>query len=264
MEFKPKKSLGQNFLNNPHVPRRMCEAGEVKAEDVILEIGPGTGALTKELLALGAKVVAVETDVRAIEILREKFSDEIKSGQLQIFSTDDKKIDFSTLPLKEHEYKVVANIPYYLSGLLFRQLLSGECQPSLLVFLIQKEVAARIARDQKSSLLSLSVAVFGDPTYICTVKRGNFTPAPKIDSAIIRVANISRDKLDGLEAGEFFELLHLGFGQKRKQLRANVGAAFGRPHVEASLTALNLPLTVRAEDIDLETWLKLAKLLLKQ
>jgi 16S rRNA (adenine1518-N6/adenine1519-N6)-dimethyltransferase len=123
-------------------------------------------------------------------------------------------------------------------------------------------VAARIAKDKKESLLSLSVKVFGDPTYICTVTRGHFTPPPNVDSAIIAVANISSDRLNGLDKKAFFTLLHLGFGQKRKQLIGNVSSLAPRPVLEALFISLGLSLTVRAEDISASNWITLATHLL--
>jgi 16S rRNA (adenine1518-N6/adenine1519-N6)-dimethyltransferase len=253
--FQHKKSLGQNFLNSDYVPKQMCDAGAVGADDTVLEIGPGTGALTKELLARGATVIAVEADERAIASLEESFPEAIARGQLTIHHQDARELFPSEFGLKAGEYKVIANIPYYLSGLLLRQLLDTDIQPSRLVFLIQKELAERIARDTKESLLSLSVKVFGEPTYICTVKRGHFTPPPKVDSAILLVENISQTHFKNLPKQIFFDILHLGFGQKRKQLVGNLSHAYPREAIESIFAQLGLEPTVRAEDVDLQTWL---------
>ena len=133
------------------------------------------------------------------------------AGQLTIIHTDVKELDLGTLPLTDQRYKVVANIPYYLSGFLFRKFLDSPVQPTRLVFLVQKEVAARIAKAPKESLLSLSVKVFGTPTYIADVSRENFNPVPKVDSAIIAVSNINRDAFAEITTEDFFKLLHLGF-----------------------------------------------------
>tara|TARA_B100000508_G_scaffold14367_2_gene9807 strand:+ start:1605 stop:2408 length:804 start_codon:yes stop_codon:yes gene_type:complete len=256
-KFEHRKSLGQHFLNSDHVPKKMCDAGAVGAGDTVLEIGPGTGALTKELLIRGAQVVAVEADERAISTLKENFAEEIAREQLVIHHQDARELFPSELGLEARKYKVVANIPYYISGLLLRQLLDTDYQPNTLVFLIQKELAERIARDQKESLLSLSVKIFGDPSYICTVKRGHFTPPPKVDSAILAINNISQDRLKDLDSQRFFELLHLGFGQKRKQLLSNLTAIKNREELETAFKAADLPLNVRAEDVPLKEWLKL-------
>ncbi len=258
-KFQHKKSLGQHFLNSDYVPKQMCDAAELQAGDTVLEIGPGTGILTKEILAYGAKVVAIEADQRAIDSLQETFGTELANGQLTIHHHDARELDPSQFNLVKQGYKVVSNIPYYLSGRLFRSLLDTDCRPNTLVFLIQKEVAERIARDQKESLLSLSIKAFGDPTYICTVKRGHFTPPPKIDSAVVKVANINTERLKEVDLQHFFRLLHLGFGQKRKQLLGNLSSSFLRSELETLFASLALPLTVRAEDVSLAQWVELCQ-----
>ncbi len=260
-KFEHKKSLGQHFLNSDHIPKKMCDAGGVQEGDTVLEIGPGTGILTRELLDRGAKVVAIEADPRAIESLEESFTDEIAQKLLTIHLHDARKLNPADFNLENQAYKVVSNIPYYLSGLLFRLMLDTPCQPNTLVFLIQKEVAERIARDKKESLLSLSIKAFGDPSYICTVKRGHFTPPPKIDSAIVAVTEVGMQRFDGVSSADFFRLIHLGFGQKRKQLLGNLSKDFSREQLEEVFVKIDLPLTVRAEDVTLETWLNLTKCL---
>ena len=256
-KFLHKKSLGQHFLNSDYVPKKMCDAADVQVGETVLEIGPGTGVLTRELLLRGANVIAVEADTRAIESLTENFSEALLSGQLIVHHADARTLDLASLGLLDHAYKAVANIPYYISGLLFRSLLESTCQPSTLVFLVQKEVAVRIARDKKESLLSLSVKIFGNPTYVGTIARGHFNPPPKIDSAIIAVKNISRDAFAEVSQTDFFAILHLGFGQKRKQLLSNLSHSYNRQHLEQIFTKINLSLTVRAEDVSVETWISL-------
>ncbi len=260
-KFEHKRSLGQNFLTSDVVPNWMCDAGKIQIEDTVLEIGPGTGMLTKILLARGAKVIAIEADHRAIETLNSTFTEEIGTKQLQIHHGDIRDLMPSALNLKDHSFKVVANIPYYLSGFLLRSLLESKIQPSSITFLIQKEVAERIARDKKESLLSLSVKVFGNPTYIKTVTRGHFNPMPKIDSAIISIYDINRDNFKQIEMSTFFEIIHKGLGNKRKQLLSNLSHSYKREELENIFTKLEIPLKVRGEDVNLDTWLKLTKAL---
>lgn len=267
--LEAKKSLGQHFLTSAVVPGWLCDAATLSANELVLEIGPGTGALTAELLKRGVKVTALEADQRAMAILRERFATQISTGQLTILHCDVRHFDPSGRPeLQTNQYKVVANIPYYLSGLLFRIFLETACQPRTLVYLVQKEVAKRITasleRDEKESLLSLAIKCYGKPQYVKTVGRGHFTPPPKVDSAIIAISDINKKAFQALAEKDFFHLLHLGFGQKRKQLLGNLGSEFPRPQLETVLTNLGLPLTVRAEDIDIKTWLKLASLLTKK
>lgn len=252
-KFEHKKSLGQNFLTSDCIPKKMCDAARIETGDIVLEIGPGSGALTREILKRGAKVIAIEADPRAINILQETFPTEIDSDQLTLHHLDARQLSAEVLGLEMGKFKVVANIPYYISGLLFRKVLDTDVRPSILVFLIQKEVAERIAREEKESLLSLSIKIFGDPTYICTVKRGHFNPPPKVDSAIVAINNIRKDKVSS-EDTLFFDLIHLGFGQKRKQLLGNLSAVYSRTDLTAVFNELQLPLNIRAEDVNLATW----------
>jgi len=263
-KFEHKKSLGQHFLNSDYVPKKMCEAAGDIAGKTVLEIGPGTGAVTKEILARRAKVVAIEADVRAISSLEQTFAEEIARGQLTLHHHDARTLDLPKFGLINHRYIVISNIPYYLSGQLFRSFLDTDCQPSTLIFLVQKEVAERIARDKKESLLSLSIKVFGNPSYICTIKSSHFTPPPKVDSAILAVNGINHDNFDQINPIDFFSLLHLGFGQKRKQLIGNLSKTFRREELTTIFSALRLEVTVRAEDVSLTNWLSLAKNLLQK
>ena len=258
-KIESKKSLGQHFLNNSRVPLLMAEAGDVQNGDRVLEIGPGTGVLTQELLKKGARVIAIEADIRAIETLHESFKAEIANDNLVIFHGDVRTIDLKKLGLTPHTFKIVANIPYYLSGMLFRMFLESDVQPSDLVFLVQKEVAERIARDKKESLLSLSVKVYGDPQYIKTIGKGNFIPQPKIDSAIIAVRNISDDRLiqAGVTRELFFKIIHAGFKSKRKQLLGNLSDTYSREELTHIFSTLGLPLDIRGENIPLDMWLRL-------
>jgi 16S rRNA (adenine1518-N6/adenine1519-N6)-dimethyltransferase len=260
--FAHKKSLGQNFLTSAIVPQWLCDAAALIPKETVLEIGPGTGALTRELLSRGMNVIAVEADVRAIAVLEAEFAEALASGQLTLRHADARTLKLRELGLRDHEFSVVANIPYYLSGLLLRKLLENDIQPRTLVFLLQKELVARIARDTKESLLSLSVKVFGDPTYIRTVSRGHFNPPPKVDSAILAVHAISRERLLGVPATFFFELLHLGLGNKRKQLIGNLSQVYERQLLENIFAREDLSLTCRGEDLPLTIWISLAKSLL--
>lgn len=255
-DFKHKKSLGQNFLTSNVVPSFMCDAGQITAGDLVLEIGPGTGALTRELLKRGAKVTAVETDERVIPILNTEFENEVKTGQLTIIYADIKTFDWGQVGFTTGKYKLIANIPYYLSGFLLRLFLESSNHPKTLVFLMQKELVERIARAKKESLLSLSVKVFGETKYTKTVGRGHFHPQPKVDSAILAVSSISHQNFkDPGDMERFFEILHLGFGQKRKQLIGNLSKHYERAKLESIFNHCELPLDIRAEDVSLAKWL---------
>lgn len=272
--FEHKKSLGQHFLTSDVVPNWMADAADISPGDVVLEVGPGTGILTKTLLARGATVIALEADARAIAVLEDVCREAITTNQLTIHHTDVRTLSLTAVPgISDHTYKVVANIPYYLSGHLFRSFLQTNTQPTDLVFLVQKEVAKRatsaLKRGDKHSLLSLSVQVYGTANYVKTVSRGHFTPPPKVDSGIIAVRDISRNRFNdyGIDEESFFTLLHHGFAQKRKQLLSNLvtQGKYDRETISTILNALNIPPTVRAEDVSLFDWLTLcAQLINKQ
>ena len=263
-KFVHKRSLGQNFLTSDVVPGWMVAAGEVAATDTVLEIGPGTGMLTKALLKTGTKVIAVEADTRALTELERIFAAEIKAGQLTLHHGDARELTPKVLGLKDRQFKVIANIPYYLSGFLLRTLLETKIQPKTLVFLIQKELAERIARSKKESLLSLSVKAFGQPQYVKTVSRGHFHPSPKVDSAILLISEINQEHFNNSSTELFFTLLHLGLGSKRKQLLSNLCKAYKRTTLESVFENLKISLTVRGEDVSLDKWLELNQALSRE
>jgi len=282
MQIRAKKSLGQNFLKSKKALLAMIEAGEITSKDTVLEIGPGQGALTEKLLETGAKVIAVEKDDRLIESLNEKFSKETGVGQFTLIHDDILELDLNSIGLKSNDYKLIANIPYYITGLIFRKFLSGNIQPSKLVIMVQKEIADRIiARNGKESLLSLSVKAYGRALKIMKVEKKNFSPKPKVDSAILLINNISKDFFSpserstegGKEISEekFFEVIKTGFAHKRKMLMTNLKEKFGPPAMPAHagqagqnnllkiFQDLKIPEKARSEDLKLEDWKGLIK-----
>jgi 16S rRNA (adenine1518-N6/adenine1519-N6)-dimethyltransferase len=256
--MKAKKSLGQNFLRSKEAIEKIASASNIQKDESVLEVGPGEGVLTEELLRLGANVIAVEKDDRLIPELNIKFRQEIEEKRLKIIHDDALNIEIeNVLPKK---YKIVANIPYYITGQLLRKFLSADHKPELVTLLLQKEVAERIvAKNGKESILSLAVKIFGSPKYIGTVNKSSFAPQPKVDSAILRVDNIDQGKISGEERDFFFKNLHLGFGHKRKLLLSNLSATYPKEKLENLFKNLNLNLKVRAEDINIDTWLSLSK-----
>ncbi len=255
-KFITKKSLGQHFLHNRHYLEVVADTADIKKGETVLEIGPGEGALTAVLLERGAKVVALEKDSRLIEVLREKFAGEM----FEVIEGDALLFDISNSIKNTTAYKVVGNIPYYITGALFKKFLSGKHQPQTLVFLIQKEVAERIARSKKESILSLSIKAYGVPKYIKSVPAGAFVPPPKVDSSVLLVSGISRGNFKNAAHEErFFELLKAGFGQKRKLLASNIKKILGEQHTN-KLENVGVSPKARAEDVSLEAWLALSRL----
>lgn len=214
-----KKSLGQNFLKSQKALFAMVEAGEVMDGDFVVEIGPGKGALTKVLLETGANVIAFEKDHRLIELLEGEFAEYIENKKFFLYEKD--VLDVDIKDFVKGKYKLIANIPYYITGEITRRFLTSEYKPECIVLLIQKEVADRIV-DTKESILSLSVKVFGTPKKVMIVKKEYFSPEPKVDSAIIKISNIQNPFKNEKEELRFFELIKKAFGQKRKKLNTTL------------------------------------------
>lgn len=256
----PKKQFGQNFLTS--IPARIAivEAGDVTEKDTVLEIGPGKGFLTKGILEKGAHVIALEKDRDLLPLLSETFPSEVESGKLTLIEGDVLEFDPSGQKLMANGYKLVANIPYYITGAILSRFLSEVVQPSLMVVLIQKEVAERIvARDNKESLLSLSVKVYGEPKIVYRVSGGSFFPVPKVDSAVLQVKNISRANFKNAYHEEiFFKLIHAGFAHKRKMAISQIQEDFPAHNMRDIFDELGLSQKVRAEDLPLSAWLQLS------
>jgi 16S rRNA (adenine1518-N6/adenine1519-N6)-dimethyltransferase len=258
-EITAKKSLGQHFLNSAKVISAIADAGNVISGDKVLEIGPGTGVLTAELLSRGAYVAAVELDDRSIEVLNTKFADHIKSGHLLVVHHDAATgLPVNVQKFLGKQFKLVANIPYYITGLLLRLYLSGTIQPSVLVFLIQREVAERaVARDGKQSLLSLAIQAYGNPKITTRVPRGAFTPPPTVESAVLAISDISKNKFSSTKHEEyFFEVIKIAFGQKRKTIGSTLRNS---TKVLEKLSELGFNSKTRPEEIPVEAWVAATK-----
>ncbi len=247
-----KKSLGQNFLMHKQTAARIVGAANLEKNALVLEVGPGTGMLTKELLKAGMRVIAVEADYTLIPELEARFIKEIEEGRLTLKSADIRSFDTGTIT---EPYALVANIPYYITGEIIRQFLTAPNQPQSMTLLVQKEVAERIARSKKESLLSLSVKVYGEPSYCFTVPRGAFVPAPNVDSAVLHIQDISRNSFSsGEEEDRFFEVIRAGFAHKRKRLAKNLEEHWSREAVTSAFSAAGLDTNARSEDLTLAHW----------
>ena len=271
--MQTKKSLGQNFLKDKGILKKIADFAQIEKTDVVVEVGPGEGSLTELLLERAKKVIAIEKDERLIDFLENKFKSQISNGKLEIINADilesEQKI-FERTSAAEHSeartserkyflqanYKLIGNIPYYITGALFKKVLESENPPKSLTFVVQKEVAERImARDSKESILSISIKAYGKPQYGGIIKAGSFNPKPKVDSAIISVRNISKEKFIGAKIKEikFFEILKKGFGHKRKILMKNLGTN------KEIFKKCNIPEKIRAENLKVEDWINLTK-----
>ena len=244
--------LGQHFLTARWAAVSLARSVEATTEETILEIGPGKGMLTRELLATGSRVVAIEKDELLVEKLKETFATEIAEGRLVIISADIR--DFSpSKDLLGDSYVLGANIPYYITGEIIRQFLTTAHQPRAMAILIQKEVAQRITSG-KSSILSLAVKAYGIPKIVEKVSRKCFSPAPSVDSAILLINSISREFFANLDETFFFDVVHAGFASKRKFLANNLGVKFGKEISLQALTESAVAEKARAEEVSLASW----------
>lgn len=264
-KVQPKKSLGQNFLKDPKILQKIVSASNISKNDVVLEIGPGEGALTKLLLREARRVVCVEKDNNLAKNLKEIFKKEIDNKKIEIINED-----ILAYNLEFTDYIIVGNIPYYITGALFRKIFESKNLPKSVTFVVQKEVAERIiglpshkatstkTKNQKESILSISIKAYGEPYFGGIIKAGSFFPKPKVDSAIISIRNISRNNFQ-IPEQKFFEILKTGFAHKRKLLIKNLDKITTKRELENVFEKLNINKKIRAEDLNLFDWFNLAK-----
>jgi 16S rRNA (adenine1518-N6/adenine1519-N6)-dimethyltransferase len=283
--MQSKKSLGQNFLKDPKILKKIADFAQIEKEDLVVEIGPGEGALTEQLLKQAKKVVAIEKDEELARKLGDKFQDQILNSRLKILIGDILELRAESLELEGRNqknknsdllapsYKLVGNIPYYITGALFKKFLESDHQPRSITFVVQKEVAERIlAKDGKESILSISVKAYGEPKFGGIIKAGSFYPKPKVDSAILAIRNISKEKFSSLSTENFslleknfFEILKAGFAHKRKFLLRNLleaeisGGSFDISKIREIFKNCGLEEKVRAEDLKIGDWLALTR-----
>lgn len=234
----------------------MVQAAFIEPNDLILEIGPAKGNLTEVLIKTGAWVISVEKDKRFYNFLKEYFKDE---KRLKIIQADIRDLfKRKKLGLKDLGYKLVANIPYYLTGYLFRLLYEVGPRPKIAVLMVQKEVGQRIIEGK--SFLSLMLHYYTEPEIIGLVKKETFWPKPKVDSVILRLKS-RRFKRDFKEERKFLELLKQGFGQPRKTLKNNLHAIIEPEKLSILFKELQIRPEARPADLDLKKWLKLYRLI---
>jgi len=251
----PSKKLGQNFLINKATFQKIIKAADLRPEDIILEIGPGIGNLTQELAKKVKKVIAVEKDQKMIKILTETTRN---FKNIKIVQADILKIKRAQLP--RANYKIVANLPYYIVSPVIRKFLETPRSPKEMILMVQKEVAQRIvARPPDMNLLAVSVQFYAVPKIISFVPRSSFWPSPKVDGAIIRM--IPKKPLSRFNADLFFKIVKAGFSQPRKQILNNLSKVLklDKEKAAAWLLKTNIQPSQRAETLKLEDWILLVK-----
>ena len=246
----PKKSLGQHWLHDEASLQAMVSAGAVAPEDTIVEIGPGLGTLTKHLVRTAKHVVAVEYDAE----LAKQLPTRISADNLEVVEADCLTFDYARMPAG---YKVIANIPYYLTSNLLRVLSELANPPSVIVLLIQKEVAERVAAAPGDmSLLSVSVQLYYTAVLKQLVPAELFTPPPKVDSQIIQLVRRHEPLFKGLDHKQFFRIVKAGFSQRRKKLRSSLSAGLhmSKPEISNLLERAGVSADVRPQELSLAQW----------
>ncbi len=261
LSITPKKSLGQNFLVNPRILDKIVAAAEITKKDKVLEVGPGTGNLTEKLAEKAGLIIAIEKDRRLIESLKEKF----RNTSVKIIEGDILKFRISDLGFRISNYKIIGNIPYYITSKFLRTVFDDWPRPKLIVLTIQKEVAQRImAKPPQMNLLALSVQFFSEPKIIGYISKENFRPVPKVDSAIIKL--MPKEKLPIDDPEKFFKIVRAGFSQKRKLLVSNLSKKSGiiKEELLQIFEKTGIPLNIRAENLSLKQWVELSDYIKKR
>jgi 16S rRNA (adenine1518-N6/adenine1519-N6)-dimethyltransferase len=256
-----RKGLGQNFLVDRDVLARIVHAADLKPTDAVVEVGPGLGVLTRELAQRAARLVAVELDPGLVRVLRDQLQG---LPNAEVVQADILKFDHVAY-LAGRPYKVVANLPYYITSPTIRHFLEAKVQPTLLVLLVQKEVAERIAaRPGEMSLLAVSVQFYGDPSIVSFVPASAFVPQPKVDSAILRIDVYDRPVAD-ISPEQFFKVVSAGFSQPRKQLHNAIQQGMWLPPSGAinALREAGIDEKRRAETLDVDEWASLCRAMIK-
>lgn len=252
----PKKSLGQHWLKDRQVLADIAEAAEITPLDTVLEIGPGLGTLTSELLRRAEKVIAVELD----EELAAKLPGQFPGKTLQVVNEDILDFDLSILP---KNYIVVANVPYYITSKIIQKLLTSDNKPKTTVLLIQKEVAVRLAAEPGNmSILSISAQIYGEVELDQLVPAHFFTPPPKVDSQVVVIKTRKTPLIAPNDEKRFFKVVKAGFSAKRKKLRSSLSAGLGlsKSEVETILTQVGISPDDRAEALAINQWIDLMKI----
>ncbi|MDM8521067.1 16S rRNA (adenine(1518)-N(6)/adenine(1519)-N(6))-dimethyltransferase RsmA [Anaerolineales bacterium HSG6] len=264
--LRPRKGLGQNFLTDPFHLNKIVSTADVEQTDTILEVGPGPGALTELLAERAQHVVAVEVDRGMVNLLRHEYTDldNLTIIEADILKTSiDELFQKCQLPIANHQYSVVANLPYYITSAVIRHLLEADPAPKRIVVTIQKEVAQRIvAKAGKMSLLAVSVQFYGQPSLIHHIPAGAFYPSPKVDSAVLRIDTFTERPVIVSDENLFFRVVKAGFSQKRKQLKNSLAGGLQRPIKEITplIEQANIDPKRRAETLTLTEWGRLTEI----
>ena len=254
----PKKSLGQHFLVNKGVLRKIVESADIKSGDTVVEIGPGTGLLTELILARCENVVLIELDVDLVDDLKVKFRE---YSNIRVIHADAR----SWVPdLERRSYKLLGNLPYYAANPIMRNFLESERPPSRMYLTLQKEVADSIvAAKGKMRILSVAVQAYGRPRILGQIRPGSFFPPPKVMSSIVEIDVFDEPVFNLGETDSFFGIVRAGFGSRRKQLKNSLARYSGLngQDLELVFNEAKIPSTTRAQDLDIDDWVRLHEII---
>lgn len=253
--IRPSKALGQHFLHDRAIVRRIADAAALSRDDLVVEIGPGLGILTRELAARAGEVIAVELDARLAEYLQREFA----GGNVRVVHADALEVDYTALT-HGRPYLVVANLPYSVATAIIERLLSGAHPPRRMVVMVQREVAERLCAEPPAvSVLSVAAQLYTTPRIAFRVGTGAFVPPPNVESAVVVLDTRAETPLPREEHRRFFRVVRAGFGQRRKRLANALAAGLGIPkdEVEVALRAAGIDPSRRAETLRLDEWLRL-------
>jgi 16S rRNA (adenine1518-N6/adenine1519-N6)-dimethyltransferase len=265
-DLHPSKSLGQNFLLDHVMLERIVAAAELDSDDVVLEVGAGLGALTGRLAREAGHVVAVELDRRLMPVLCSLLAD---LDNVTLVQGDILELDPAALvnesgasrgAVSAERYKVVANLPYYITSAVLRHVLEARLRPQWMVVTVQREVAERIvAKPGQMSLLAVSVQFYGQPQILFRIKPGSFYPSPSVESAVVRIHRRAACPVPAERASDFFRIVRAGFAQRRKQLRNSLAAGLGRrpAEIETRLVEAGVDPRRRPQALSLEEWVRI-------
>jgi 16S rRNA (adenine1518-N6/adenine1519-N6)-dimethyltransferase len=254
----PKKSLGQNFLQDDIHLQKIIDTAQIQSSEIVLEIGPGLGSLTRLLAASAEKVIAVELDKNLIPPLNEVLNN---YNNVKIVQADILDLDISQ-HISTSDYVVVANIPYYITSALIRHLLESSSKPNRIILTVQMEVALRLcAAPPNMNLLALSVQVYGRPRITTRIPAGAFYPPPSVDSAVIRIDLFPESVIPGNYLDVFFKITKSSFNQRRKTLRNSLsnGLSLSKSEIEQILESVKIDPNRRPQTLVLEEWKTLSQ-----
>jgi 16S rRNA (adenine1518-N6/adenine1519-N6)-dimethyltransferase len=255
--IRPKKRLGQHFLVDEAILNTILVAAELSPADIVIEIGPGLGVLTAELARRAGKVIAVELDTRLASLLKRKLA---SLPNVNVINADILKVSPSQLLERKSDYKVVANLPYYITSPILRHFVEASPKPSLMVVMVQKEVGeAIVAGPGEMSLLAVSLQVYSKPKIVSYVPSQSFYPPPKVDSAIVRFDLLPQPAVKVADINGFFQVVKCGFSSPRKQLHNSLAQGMGEKPAEVSLLLerAGIESQRRAETLSLDEWARL-------